>query len=422
MPVNSSPHQGAVSQKVPPYAWVIVAATALIVGTTYGLTYSYGVIFKPLVEYFNWNRATVSLVYSTGQIMKGVISIGAGWLADKYGVRKVLVTCGFIAGLGLVLSSRVTELWQFFLSYGVIHAIGLSGTFGICTTVVAYWFTKNRGLAMGIMASGSGLGTFFIVPAVERLLDAYDWSRTLLICGIAAGVLMVGAAATLREPPWRILATNTPGSPPSRSEGATVREGIRDPRLFLVGLSFMSFFFGMQIVMVHLVNHATDIGIDPLVAATFISVIGIVSIVSRLGIGVGSDKVGIYGGLLFTRAFLVISFILLLFVRSTGSFYLFAVLFSIPYGGEITQTPLVISKYFGTRAMATLMGINLFFITLGGTLGPWLAGEVYDSTSSYDWAFIAGAIAAAFSILMVLLTKWYDETHQRPRQERLLSG
>ena len=128
------------------YGWVIVAACALMIGVTYGLNYSFSVFFKPLADYFNWDRATVSFIYSATLVIRGFVSIGTGWLADKYGARKVMIACGFLMGLGFLLSSRVTELWQFFLTYGVIGAIGLSGTFGIGTAIVARWFTKNRGL------------------------------------------------------------------------------------------------------------------------------------------------------------------------------------------------------------------------------------------------------------------------------------
>jgi MFS family permease len=383
-------------------------ACALMVGVTYGLIYSFSVFFKPLADHFNWDRTTVSFVYSAFVLIRGFASIGTGWLADKYGTRKVMIVCGFLIGLGFVLSSRATELWQLFLTYAVIGAIGFSGTFGICTAIVSRWFTERRGLALGIIASGSGVGTFLIVPGTERLITSFDWSQAFVICGIVAGVLMIAAAILLREPFYQLKTPDSLHDIPIQSERVTVKRALRDPRMLLTTLAFLSFFFGIQMVMVHLVNYATDTGIDPLVAATFISVIGLLSIIGRLSIGIGADKIGIYHSLMLTRVFLVISFILLLFAHSTWSFYLFAVLFSIPYGGEITQIPLVIGRYFGTQAMATLMGINVFIIAVGGALGPWVAGKIFDAASSYDWAFIAGVFTAAFSLLIVLIMRRQD--------------
>ena len=169
--------------------------------------------------------------------------------------------------------------------------------------------------------------------------------------------------------------------------------------------AFLSFFFGIQIVMVHLVNYATDIGVSPLVSATFISVIGAVSIVSRLSLGAGAEKMGIHNSLILTGIFLVASFIWLIFTKSVWAFYVFAVLFSIPYGGEIPQIPLFIGKYFGTKSMATLMGLNLFVITIGGALGPWVAGNIYDGSGSYRKAFIAGALSGLVSLALVLILR-----------------
>jgi MFS family permease len=406
MPGNFSPPGAGFVRRTPSYGWVIVAASALMIGVTYGLMYSYSVFFKPLADYFDWDRATVSVIFSASLVIRGAVSIGTGWLADKYGARLVMIACGFLMGLGFLLSSRVTALWQFFLTYAVIEAIGFSGTFGVGTAIVSRWFTARRGLALGIVASGSGLGTLFIVPATERLVSAVDWSRAFFYCGIAAGVLMITAAAFLRAPP--VPAPGSPDSVPAQPEETSMKQAIRDPRMLLIALAFLTFFFCIQIVMVHLVNYATDTGISPLLAATFISVIGAASIAGRLSVGVGADRVGIFNTLLLTRAFLLLSFVMLLFTRPTWSFYLFAVLFSVPYGGEITQIPLVIARYFGTRAMATLMGVVVFVITVGGALGPWVAGNIYDHTHSYHWAFIAGILAAAASIVMILLLKRRD--------------
>ncbi len=164
---------------------------------TYGLMFSYSVFFKPLADDFGWDRATVSLVYSASLVIRGAAAIGMGWLADRYGARKLLVLCGLLIGAGLVLSSYVYTLWQLFLTYGVIDAVGLSGAFGIGMAEVSRWFTEKRGLALGIASAGSGLGTLLIVPASERLVNAFDWNGAFFFSGIAAGMLMVacGAAA-----------------------------------------------------------------------------------------------------------------------------------------------------------------------------------------------------------------------------------
>jgi MFS family permease len=397
--------ESAAKTTQPPYGWVIVAACALIIFITYGLIYSYSVFFKPLAAYFQWDRSTVSLIYSLAVIIRGAAAIGAGWLADKYGPRKVLLVCGMLMAAGYLLSSQVTALWQFFLTYAVVEAFGMSGAFGIGTALVARWFTKNRGFALGLVGAGSGLGTSLIVPAAERLVNAAPWSDVFIVIGIVAGALVIISALFLRNPPVTIPAG---GQGSVQSSGLSLREAIKDSRLYLIMAAFLFFFFGTQIVMVHLVNYATDVDINPLVAATFVSVIGVCSIASRLLSGIVAEKIGLHKSLIVMAAFLAIAFILLIFTRAPWSFYVFAVLFSVPYGGEVTQIPLVVSKYFGTRALATLMGVTVFVIGLGGAFGPWLAGKIFDVTGSYNGAFIIGAASAGISTVSVLLLKRLD--------------
>jgi MFS family permease len=396
--------EDAVGRPTPAYGWVIVAACALMIFITYGLNYSYSVFFKPLAGLLNGDRATISLIFSLSMIIRGAAAIGTGWLADRYGARKIMVFCGLMMGAGYLLSSRVDVLWQFLLTYAVVEAIGMSGIFGISTALVTRWFTRNRGLALGIVVSGSGLGTFLIVPGVERLINVMKLSPTFLVIGIAAGSLMVTGALLLRLPP----SETTPASEALPPAGASLGDAVRDIRMYLVMACFLLFFIGTQIVMVHLVNYATDNGIDPLVAATFVGVIGIASIASRLSMGVFAEKIGLYWGFLLIGVSLALSFVLLLFTRSVWAFYLFTLLFSIPYGGEVTQIPLVIVRYFGTRSMSTLVGMTVFATGVGGALGPWLAGKIFDLTGSYNAAFITGAVIAVVSMGVVFLLKRRD--------------
>jgi MFS family permease len=392
------------------YGWVIVAVCGLMVAITYGLMYSYSVFLKPLAGYFNWDRATVSAIYSISFVIRGAFGVGVGWLADRYGPAKVMAFCGFMLGLGLVLSGHVQGLWQFYITYGLIEAIGLSGAFGIGTATVSRWFTQNRGLALGIVATGSGLGTLFIVPGTERLISTSGWSQAFVICGIAGGVIMMAAAYFLRPvPPPQSLLTIKPqtrvGAGVVPPDEMALSGAVRDARMMLFMGAIFTFFFGIQIVMVHLVSYATDAGISPLVAASFVSVIGAVSIVGRLLTGAGADRAGIFNTLILTRVFLVISFVCLVFTRSLWLFYVFAVIFGFPYGGEIPQIPLFVGRYWGTKTLATLVGLNTFVIAIGGALGSWSAGKIYDTTRSYLWAFIAGGVAGLISLILILLLK-----------------
>lgn len=394
------------------YGWIIVASCTLLVGLSTGMMLSYSVFFKPLAEYFNWDRSTVSFIYSAAYIVRGAVGIALGWLADRYGAKLVMLFCGVLAGLGFILASQVNSLWQMILTFAVVEAIGLSGAFAIGTTLVSRWFTQKRGLALGIVSTGSGLGTLLIVPGSERLVSLFNWSQAFMIFGIAGGVITIVIALLLKAAPVPLSEQNKPvtDAPPVNISTTLQIEwnffrAVRDSRLILIGAIFFLFFFSSQLVVVHLVNYATDVGISPLVAASLVSLIGAISIIGRLTSGIISDKIGIHQTMAFACIFLAFSFVFLLISRSLWAFYLFAIIFSAPYGAEIPQLPLFIGKYFGTKNMAALVGFGLFLGSIGGALGAWAAGVIFDITKSYQGAFIAGAMAGLISLILILFLK-----------------
>ncbi|HSW56800.1 MAG TPA: MFS transporter [Dehalococcoidales bacterium] len=396
------------------YAWVIVIACTLMMAVTYGIMYSFSVFFKPLAEHFNWDRATVSLIYSISLVMRGGISILTGWLADRYGAKKLMVFCGLMIGLGLILSSQAQSLWQLLLSYSLIEAIGLSGTFGITTAVTSRWFTRNRGLALGVVSSGVGIGTLLMVPGAEKLIQAVQWPQAFFIMGIVSGLIVIIGAFFLKPPPTIPAAAaetkNGKGPswhsfPPTPVPDLSLKQAIVNLPMMMVIMVFCLLFFSTHIVMVHLVNYATDMGLSPLVAASLVSIIGVVSIAGRLVMGAGSDKLGMHNIIILVCGLLCLALFCLIFIRQLWAFYFFAVFFGFAYGGEVPQIPLLVSAIGGTRRLATLIGLTLFLGNVGGALGPWVAGKIFDLTGHYYWAFGLGAAAAFLACLLAFILK-----------------
>lgn len=384
------------------YGWVIVAVCTMTMAIAYGVMYSFSVFFKPVVAYFNWDRATVASIYSLSMIFRGAVSIGIGWLTDRHGPLKISVFCGIMIGLGLVLASRVTHLWQFYISYGCIVAIGLSGAYTIGSAVTARWFTRKRGMALGLVAAGSGMGTMTLVPVAEFLISKYNWSIAMAAFGFGAGFLIVSTAFLLRTGPRQQSTREleqAPAAVPSTSD-MSLRDAFLNKAMIILVVTFLLLNFCLQMVMIHLVNYATDMGISPLRAAGFVGLIGVVSIAGRLLMGGASDKIGTYNSLVICSVMILIGLIILLFNTSLIGFYVFAVIFGFAYGGEIPQMPMFVGQLFGMRAMAAMMGYLVFIGSLGGALGPWVAGRVYDTTRNYRIAF---AVAVAVGIVRLAL-------------------
>ena len=380
--------------------------------------YTFGVFFKHLTADFGWSRGAISGVHSLFMVVHGTFAIGVGWLVDRFGPAKVMSAIAFIGGLGLVLTSQVSALWQLYVTYGIIFGIGESAGFITTMATTARWFVKRRGLALGIVASGSGLGTLILPPVAERLIAAFGWSTAYLILGVVTWAIMIPSALLLRRDPAEkgllpygmseaavVVDSEELKKARAAETGIDLKAAARYKQLWMLFIVFFMFNICLQMVMIHLVNYATDIGITSLIAATFISIIGIGSFIGRLLMGTASDRIGANNALLICCVILVTTLVFLIFTRELWMFYLFAIVFGFAYGGEVPQMPVLVGQFFGMRAVAAIVGVTVFGATIGGALGAWLGGEIFDVTQSYQLAFIIAAVASFIAVVFTLILK-----------------
>lgn len=405
---NRSPTQPGANRSFY-YGWVIVAASCLLLVTQAGIQFSFGVFFKPMAASLDSNREAISAIYSVRQVTQGVFSIPLGWLADRFGPAKVMAFCGFMVGLGLVLTSRATSLWQLHIAYGLIVGIGLSGVFIVASATTARWFTKKRGLALGIVSAGMGLGTLIIVPIAERMVVAFDWPKANFLFGVASWIIMITCALLLRLPraekgqlPQDTGSSATLTAP---GTGVTLKAALRSKPLWMLIVAFFLLSFCVQMVMVHLVNYATDRGISALVAATAVSIVGVGGVAGRLGMGAASDRIGATNAIIICFAIVTATLVWLIFASQLWMLFLFAMVFGFAYGGEVPQIPVVLNRLYGMRAVAALVGAVMFGTTTGGAVGAWLGGKIFDVTSSYQIAFAIAVAASLAGTAITLLLK-----------------
>lgn len=400
------------------YGWVIVGACFVIMSMHTGLMYSYGVFFKHLIADFGWSRGATSGVHSLFMVVHGGFAIAMGWLADRFGPARVMAACAFIGGLGLALTSQINSLWQFYLTYGIIFGVGESAGFTITMSTTARWFIKRRGLALGIVASGAGIGTMIMAPAAERLITAFGWSTAYLVLAVAAWAVMIPSALVLRRDPAEKglrsygsdeavigVARIAQREVNAAETGIALRAAVLYKPLWMLFAIFFTFNVCLQMVMIHLVNYATDIGMASLIAATFISIIGLGSFIGRLLMGTASDRIGASNALLICCIIMMVTLIFLIFAHEMWMFYLFAIIFGFAYGGEVPQMPVLVGRFFGMRAVAALVGVTVFGATIGGALGAWMGGQIFDVTQSYQLAFTIAAVTSFISVVLTLMLK-----------------
>jgi len=393
------------------YGWFIAASAFFVLMIVGGMAYSFGVFFQPLLDEFGWTRAMTSGAFSLYMVLHGCLYIVTGKLTDKYGPRLVMTVCSIFLGTGYLLMSQITSIWQLYLFYGVMIGIGSSGGWVPMLSVVARWFVKKRGMVTGIVASGIGLGTVIMPPVARWLISTYDWRVSyMVIGGVAMAVTFIVAQFLRRDPyvmglvPYGADETSNNGLN-TAYEGFSFQEAIRSRQFWIFCLALFGFGYCLQIIMVHIVLYATGAGISAVIAATILAAIGGASIAGRPIMGSAGDRMGNKLAIMIGFVVVCAALLWLLTARELWMFYLFAVVFGFAYGGIATLESPLVAELFGLKSHGTILGVITFSITIGGAVGPVLAGYIFDITGSYHLAIIICIVISFIAWMMTLLLR-----------------
>jgi len=385
------------------YGWIVVAASAAIVCVGMGSLFSLGVFLKPMAESMGWSRGAISSVALLNWIAMGLGSFVWGALSDRIGTRAVAVAGGLLLGLGLVLSSQVQALWQLNLTFGVMVGFAVGAFYAPLTSTATKWFTVRRGLAVGLVSSGIGVGILAIAPLARALTSLWDWRVALLVIGDLAWIVVVPVALLIREQPADMGAAAMGGAAARTGRDYSPRQVLATPQFWAIALTHFACCAAHSGPIFHMVTHAIDQGIGPMAAAAAFGVSGLSSIAGRLGGGLLADRFGakktLLGGLAVQAAMIV----LYLYVREIGPFYALAVVFGVAYGGVMPLYALVTREYFGEKVMGAAYGAVFLISTLGMGLGSFAGGVLYDRLGSYTWLY-AGSFAIGAAAVALALT------------------
>ncbi|MCX5999444.1 MAG: MFS transporter [Chloroflexi bacterium] len=306
-----------------------------------------------------------------------------------------------------MLTSRLTASWQVYFYYSFLVGLGVGCAGPPVFTTVSRWFVKRRGLALGIVTAGIGLGTVIMAPVARWLISEYDWRTSCWSIGLAASVIMAAALFLRKEPSraslWCDDQTGHEHSPPM--EGLTLSQALRTDALWLMILLHTFAYTGLLMVIYHLVAHAEDMGIPEMSAASLLSVVGGVSIIGRVGGGIGCDKLGKKPTFIFSLLLQAAMMVWLIKATSAWMFYVFAALWGFGYGGWAPVMPALTGELFGLRHMGSILGVISISFGIGGVVGPIMAGEIYTATGSYNKAWLIAAVAMSLAALIVVFLR-----------------
>jgi MFS family permease len=388
------------------YGYVVVVVTFLIMVVSWALYHSFGVFFNPLLNDFGWTHAMTSGAFSLSMMIYGVLGIAVGGLNDRFGPRVVLTICGFLLGLGYLLMSQLSALWQMYLFYGVIVGIGMSGVWVPQLSTVARWFVRRRSLMSGIVIAGAGMGGLIGPPVVSRLIATYGWRLSYIILGSVVLLVVVLAAQFLRRDPaqtGQLPYGEKEGKQPelkSDTRAVSLREAVYTAQFWVVFSIFFCFGFGVFAIVVHIVPHAIELGILATSAANILASRGGMSLLGNYVLGGVADRIGnrrifILGGILMSAALFW-----LVPAREMWMLYLFIVVFGFACGGiGASESPLV-AGLFGLSSHGLIYGVVHLGFTAGAAVGPLVTGYIFDVTGSYMVAFLVCAVLSIVGLIL----------------------
>ena len=397
------------------YGWVVVAVFLVIGITLYGIHFSFGVFFKSIEAEFNLTRTATSAIFSANLLLAGIFSFFFGWALDRYGPRRVVLLMVVFTGLSLVLTSQTNALWQLFITYSLLLALGTGPIYVVPMSAVSRWFDKKRGLALGLSSMGVGLGTMVMAPFATYLITNYNWQTAYLVIGLIAWVVAVPLTRLLKRDPREIGALpdgvkiGDAGSPPETETSPPTQHpflSILQNRNFWVFASIWFLFAAcIFLIVTHLVPHVTDIGFSPIEAATVLSLLGFASIPGRLLMGIASDRIGRKITFMVSMLLQAVAIAWLIWAQSLSSLYIFALVYGFFYSGFGPSGAALISDTFGVKNIGAVLGLMEIGFGIGAAIGSVVGGYIFDVNGNYTAAFIIAVVAMLVAILLVTMVR-----------------
>jgi len=395
------------------YAWVVLGALVVVMLLGSGLRAVFGVFIKPMEATFGWDRAALSGAAAISLLLLGAAGPIVGWLADQWGPRRVIFVSAILLGLGAVLSSRVSALWQVYLTCGVLMGLGAGGV-GMSTgaALAARWFESRRGLVMGLVGGAMSAGQLVIVPLAVWLTLTYGWRQSFLYLGLLLFVIAIPITLLfVRDDPaqkglraYGAGQAIAPGGPAAPTEGRTrVTDAMQVPAFWLLAATFfVCGYTSNGLVLTHLVPHAAEHGFSEMHAAQALGVMGAMNILGTVASGFICDRFGRKGPLAFYYGVRGLSLLFLLYVWNVPSLHIFAAIFGLNYISTVPPTTTLTANIFGRYSVGSLSGWIFFAHQVGAALVAAVGGWVFQSTGSYSWAFISAALLAFLAVPMAL--------------------
>lgn len=398
------------------WAWVILATVFVDLFINYSVRIGYGVVLPEMISNLGFTRTDTASIYNSYLFAYIAITPFSGYLTDRLGARRVITVCCFILGIGVLLMGTIHELWTACLFYAVV-GIGATGMWTPVLTVVQRWFTpRKRGLALGIISPGYGLGFAAMGAAFPWIVHNYTWRHVWFFLGAGALAMVPANALLLKSDPessgYRPWGEKEDSSAPvlaaqASSEGIPLSAVFKSRNFWIIGFSYFAIAYSLYGVTTFMVDYAkTQLGIPMEKASLLATVHGLAQVIGVLTLLPLSDYMGRKRTIILMNSFIAASlFGIVLSGQSWTMLYFLVGLFAVFYGPTFPIYGACAGDYFPKRVMGTVIGAWTPFYGFGAILSHWVTGLLRDSTGFYNLAFLTNGVMALAGLVLILFVQ-----------------
>ena len=399
--------------------WIMVGFTAVLQFFSFGLGYyTFGVYLKPLVDSLQADRFAVSLTLSIQMTLMALIGPQIGKLLAEKSLRLLLSTGVLCMSVGLVICSYATNLWFLYIGFGIFVAIGMVLTSSLpCSMLLANWFVRRRGSAMGISQFGITISGTVLVPITTWIIVNFDWRTAFLTFGIVTPVILLPLIwkFAIRQPEDISLHPDGDGKPETplsnQSQIApSLRTILRIRDIWLIAFIVGPTFMAIASIVLVLHSHATDLGIGALEASSIVAITTLMGATAKPLLGVLADHMN---KRLVVCAAIILQMIGVLILLSADSFTRLSVagaVFGLGYGGMAPLQSILIAERFGKHSFAYMMGAMMPLITPFSLIALPVTTLFFEITGSYLPAFTLLLLGYLLSLICLLVLRLPTKT------------
>ncbi len=377
--------------------WLVLAAAASAFALTMGVRQSMGLFLSPINTATGLGIGSISLAFACGQLCWGLTQPFAGAIADKVGAGRVLIVGILLVTIGTVITPLMTSTLGLILAIGVLSAggAGMAGPAVLMAATSRLIAPERRGMATGIVNAGGSFGQFVMAPIAGALSAGIGWAGAVQILGLIV-LIALPAAFILRSP--KQISHASGGS--SISSIDAVRAALSHSGFRLLSIGFLVCGFHVALLATHLPSVIAACGLPSVYGGWALAMLGLFNIIGSILMGWAVGQWRMKSLLSLVYAARAIAILLFLLAPKTGTTALiFAAVMGITFLSTVPPTAGLVAKFFGVSNMATLFGVVMLSHQIGGFMGAWMGGKVFELTGSYDWIWyvdILLAVAAAF--------------------------